>query len=74
MKLLPIAPGNFKAKYGHHGIEYIRLSYKEELGVVAFFGTKIIGDPEVPAGKVTFKGSLSDALVMGSDDQVGDSI
>ena len=71
MQKHPIAHGIFKAKYGGHGIEYINLNYKEQSGVVFFVGTKVTGDPYVPAGKRTFKGRLSDALVMESDQQVG---
>ena len=56
--------------YGH-SIQYIDLSYQELSGVVSFVGTKVTGDSSVPAGKMAFKGDLSDALVMGSDVQVG---
>ena len=66
----PIAPGIFKANYGDT-IEYISLSYQEQLGDVSFVGTKITADKALPAGKITFKGKLSEALVMGSDEQVG---
>ena len=69
----PIAPGFFKAMYGH-SIQYIDLSYQELSGVVSFVGTKVTGDSSVPAGKMAFKGDLSDALVMGSDEQVGITI
>ena len=53
----PIQPGLFKATYGSHGIEIIKLYYIEPSKEI--IGLKITGDPNVPFGEVSFKGYLN---------------
>ena len=52
---LPIEEGIFLGSYGPHGIEVIQLSlpYFDNLNEAQ--GIKITGDPNIPAGKVTFR-------------------
>lgn len=48
--------GLWTGLYGPHGWEILTISYVDDQFVV---GTKVIGDPNVPSGEVTFKGNLS---------------
>ncbi|CAK9234836.1 unnamed protein product [Sphagnum troendelagicum] len=47
--------GLWSAVYGPHGLEIVTVSYTKD-NIVA---TKILGDPNVPAGEVTFRAMLS---------------
>ena len=68
---VPITPGIFKGDYGSHGTQLIQLSFSQEDSTgLMFTGTKITGDPNVPAGRRSFKGSLNDGLIMPMDEQV----
>ncbi|XP_076338039.1 F-box only protein 31-like [Tachypleus tridentatus] len=59
---VPIKPGIFKGTYGAHGVELIMLSYEEHLGKAK--AVKITGDPNVPAGKVSFQVDLNYWMVL----------
>nr|XP_022337684.1 F-box only protein 31-like isoform X1 [Crassostrea virginica] len=63
----PIQPGLFKGTYSAHGIEVLSLDYDEELTEVTV--TKITGDPNVPATKVSVKGDLTSSLVLTAEEQ-----
>ncbi|EDV23834.1 uncharacterized protein TRIADDRAFT_57437 [Trichoplax adhaerens] len=52
--------GYYAGTYGVHGLEIIRILYKEQ----TLNGTKITGDPNVPAGKITFKAFLSNPILI----------
>ena len=74
---VPITPGIFKGDSrwrNSHGTELIQLSFSQEdftsSSYMMFTGTKITGDPTVPAGQRSFKGSLNDGLIMPLDEQV----
>ena len=67
---VPIAPGVFKGDYGGHGTELIQLTFSEDSSGLMFKGKKITGDPNVPAGQLSFRGNLSDFLKMQLDEQV----
>lgn len=47
--------GLWSGIYGPHGVEIINISYRDE----DIVGTKILGDPNVPCGQVTFTAKLS---------------
>jgi hypothetical protein len=71
----PIAPGLFKADYGPHGTEMIRLGY--DIGYDIGYGTygifagfKITGDPNIPAEQITFRGNLNGGITLVNEDQV----
>ena len=55
-KLCPIKPGIFKATYGSHGIELLRVDYSKDAKKLV--GWKITGDPNVPFGETSFIGYL----------------
>lgn len=47
--------GLWSGVYGPHGLEILNIHYTDEGKIVA---TKVLGDPNVPCGKVTFTASL----------------
>eukprot|EP00249_Psilotum_nudum_P013608 c24422_g1_i1 orf=87-1529(-) len=47
--------GLWSGLYGPHGLEIINVSYTNE----EIVGTKVLGDPNVPCGKISFKARLS---------------
>jgi len=53
---VPIQPGLFKGTYSVHGLELISLFYEEDRNKVK--AIKITGDPNVPAGAITFRADL----------------
>uniref|UniRef100_A0A0P6E0V0 F-box only protein n=1 Tax=Daphnia magna TaxID=35525 RepID=A0A0P6E0V0_9CRUS len=53
---VPIQPGLFKGTYSSHGLELILLNYEEDVNKVK--AVKISGDPNIPAGQVTFRADL----------------
>jgi len=53
---VPIKPGLFKGTYSAHGLELVSLFYEGDGNKVT--ALKITGDPNVPAGKVTFRADL----------------
>ncbi|XP_043937677.1 F-box only protein 31 isoform X2 [Protopterus annectens] len=61
----PIKPGLFKGTYGSHGLEIVMLSFH---GTVAK-GTKITGDPNVPAGQLTICVDLTRPIYLPSIEQ-----
>ncbi|XP_067135679.1 F-box only protein 31-like isoform X1 [Centruroides vittatus] len=64
---VPIQPGLFKGTYGAHGLEIIILQY-EDCGTKAT-AFKVSGDPNVPAGQVTFQVDLSYPMVLAPEQQ-----
>lgn len=66
-KNVPIQPGLFKGTYGAHGLELIMLQY-EDCGTKAT-AFKVSGDPNVPAGQVTFQVDLSYPMVLLAEQQ-----
>lgn len=47
--------GLWSAIYGPHGVEIVNVSYTDE----EIIATKLLGDPNVPCNKVTFRATLS---------------
>ena len=71
-KDFPIKPGIFKATYGSHGIELIRVYYNQESNQLV--GWKITGDPNVPLGETSFIAYLEKPIIHHSlDDENDDS-
>ncbi|XP_034317266.2 F-box only protein 31 isoform X1 [Magallana gigas] len=64
---VPIQPGLFKGTYSAHGIEILSLDYNDDLTEVTV--TKITGDPNVPATKVSVYGILTSPLVLTLEQQ-----
>jgi F-box protein 31 len=62
-----ISPGIFKGTYGAHGIEMVMLKYEDDGFKVK--AVKISGDPNVPAGEVTFTANLRLPVVLTESDQ-----
>lgn len=62
-----IQPGLFKGTYGDHGLELVSLTYEDDDTAAVI--TKITGDPNVPAGKITVKVDLTSALHLTEDEQ-----
>ncbi|XP_037671497.1 F-box only protein 31 isoform X2 [Choloepus didactylus] len=50
-----IPPGLFKGTYGSHGLEIVMLSFHGSLAR----GTKVTGDPNIPAGQQTVEADLT---------------
>ncbi|KAK2152905.1 hypothetical protein LSH36_315g05031 [Paralvinella palmiformis] len=63
---VPIEPGIFKGTYGEHGIEMVLLQYTSDKYVE---GIKVTGDPNVPAGKVTFRADLNRTMILNREQQ-----
>ena len=57
--------GLWKGVYGPHGEEVLNLSYTAEGSLVA---VKVVGDPNVPCGEVSFKASLETESTEGLPD------
>lgn len=66
---VPIRPGLFKGTYGPHGIEIVNLHYQHNEDETEFLCIKVTGDPYVPFDQVTFKGNISDCIVVSPEDQ-----
>ncbi|TRY63487.1 hypothetical protein TCAL_06851 [Tigriopus californicus] len=67
---VPIRPGLFKGTYGPHGIEIVNLQFQQTGDdETEFLCIKVTGDPNIPFDQVTFKGNLSDFIVLSSDEQ-----
>lgn len=64
---VPIQPGLFKGTYSAHGIEILSLDYNDDLTEVTV--TKITGDPNVPATKVSVYANLTSPLVLTIEQQ-----
>ncbi|XP_056000497.1 F-box only protein 31-like [Ostrea edulis] len=64
---VPIQAGLFKGTYSAHGIEILSLAYNDEKTEVT--ATKITGDPNIPATKVSVKADLTSPLVFTLDEQ-----
>jgi len=62
-----IQPGVFKGTYGDHGLELILLNYYNDGYDVK--ATKLLGDPNVPAGKITFRVDLRYSMVLAEAQQ-----
>ena len=60
-KSCPIKPGFFKATYGSHGNEIIRVYY--DTSGKEIIGSKITGDPNIPFGKISFKAYLNKPII-----------
>ncbi|XP_055345803.1 F-box only protein 31-like isoform X2 [Paramacrobiotus metropolitanus] len=54
--------GFFKGTYGAHGIELIKMEYAEDTRNLR--GIKITGDPNVPAGKISFEFPIDHAVIL----------
>jgi len=68
---LPIRPGLFKGTYGPHGIEIVELRFeRSDDETLDFAAEKVTGDPNVPSGETTFRGSLTDAVRLSEEDQL----
>lgn len=63
-----IQPGLFKGTYSAHGLELVMLRYEEHLNRVTV--TKITGDPNVPAGQITFKSDLRYPIILTGSQQM----
>ncbi|CAB4003472.1 Hypothetical predicted protein [Paramuricea clavata] len=55
--LMP-TPGLYKGTYGSHGVEIIMVHISSD----QIIGTKITGDPNIPATKITFKANISQVV------------
>ena len=64
---VPISPGLFQGTYSAHGLELIMLSYEDDEKKVR--AVKISGDPNVPAGQVTFRADLPYCIYLDQDQQ-----
>ncbi|XP_061196272.1 F-box only protein 31-like [Saccostrea echinata] len=64
---VPIQPGLFKGTYSAHGIEILSLDYNEDMTEAT--ATKITGDPNIPATKVSVKAELTSTLVLTASQQ-----
>ncbi|XP_071816604.1 F-box only protein 31-like [Apostichopus japonicus] len=62
---VPIQSGLFKGTYGGHGVEVIQLTYEGN----RLYGTKVSGDPNVPAGKRSIIVHLDEPLVLNREQQ-----
>lgn len=62
-----IQPGLFTGTYSAHGLELIMLSYDDAKTKAT--ATKVTGDPNVPAGKITFFCEMRNAIELTDDDQ-----
>lgn len=69
---VPIQPGLFKGTYSVHGLELVSLLYEEDKNKVKTI--KITGDPNVPAGEITFRADLPYCMNLDLDAQrtIGD--
>ena len=56
----------FLGTYSTHGIEIIKIDYSTNDQIEAI---KLTGDPNVPAGKITFKADLSKDIVLPIEEQ-----
>lgn len=57
-----IQPGLFKGTYGNHGLELVLLKYDSDGYTVT--ATKLLGDPYVPADKITFRANLRNSMIL----------
>lgn len=64
---VPIQPGIFKGTYGTHGLELVQIEYFENCKKLR--ATKLSGDPNVPAGQVTFEVTLLYSMVLTAEQQ-----
>lgn len=62
----PIQPGFFKGTYGSHGVEVVLVSYEGN----RLHGTKVTGDPNVPAGKLSLEVHLDKPLLLRKSQQL----
>ncbi|XP_062593048.1 F-box only protein 31-like [Saccostrea cucullata] len=64
---VPIQPGLFKGTYSAHGIEILSLDYNTDKTEAT--ATKITGDPNIPATKISVKADLTSTLVLTASQQ-----
>ncbi|XP_070575363.1 F-box only protein 31-like [Ptychodera flava] len=65
MQDVPIQPGLFKGTYGSHGVEIVNVSYKDD----KIHGTKVTGDPNVPACQLSIEADLNSPMVLTAEQQ-----
>ena len=65
--LCPIQPGLFKGCYAGHGTEIINLFYEDDGKTIT--GLKILGDPNVPSGEISFQANMCKPLNLTRDMQ-----
>nr|XP_006814768.1 PREDICTED: F-box only protein 31-like [Saccoglossus kowalevskii] len=65
MHNVPIQPGLFKGTYGSHGVEVVNLTYQD----MQILGTKVTGDPNVPACQLSIEADLSEPLRLSLEQQ-----
>uniref|UniRef100_T1J548 F-box domain-containing protein n=1 Tax=Strigamia maritima TaxID=126957 RepID=T1J548_STRMM len=63
-----IQPGLFKGTYSSHGLELVLLTYDSYGTKVKV--TKVTGDPNVPAGELTFKSDLQYPIILTENQQL----
>ncbi|KAK3086110.1 hypothetical protein FSP39_013713 [Pinctada imbricata] len=66
-KDVPLQPGLFKGTYSAHGIEIMNAEYSQNFNTLTL--TKITGDPNVPATKVSVKVDLLRPMVLTANQQ-----
>ncbi|XP_077983369.1 F-box only protein 31-like [Glandiceps talaboti] len=62
---VPIQPGLFKGTYGSHGVEIVNVTYRDN----KIHGTKVTGDPNVPACQLSIEASLDKPMVLTLEQQ-----